>query len=133
MYLVNAYFVPDPQLVKAMLDAGARGVDVQIILPSYSDSATVFHAGRSHYEQLLEGGVKIHERRGAVLHVKTATVDGVWSAIGSSNLDWHSALDNDEITAVMLGREFAQQMQAAFTKDLAASNAIELAPGSEGR
>ena len=68
--LVNAYFVPDPQLVKAMLDAAAGGVDVQIILPSYSDSATAFHAGRSHYGQLLEGGVKIHERRGVLIHAK---------------------------------------------------------------
>ena len=60
--LVNAYFVPDPQLVKAMLDAAAGGVDVQIILPSYSDSATAFHAGRSHYGQLLEGGANLHSR-----------------------------------------------------------------------
>jgi cardiolipin synthase len=59
--------------------------------------------------------------------VKTAIVDGVWSCIGSSNLDWRSALDNDEINAVILGREFGRQMQAAFAADLAASEQIELA------
>jgi cardiolipin synthase A/B len=126
VYITNAYFVPDPQLVKALLDAAGRGVDVRLILPGESDSATVFHAGRSHYSELLKGGVKIYERRGAVLHVKTALVDGVWSCVGSSNLDWRSALDNDEINAVILGRAFAQQMSAAFARDIAASDAIEL-------
>ncbi len=71
--------------------------------------------------------MKIYERRGALLHAKTAIVDGVWSCVGSSNLDWRSALDNDEINAVILGREFAQQMQAAFAKDIEASDAIDLA------
>jgi cardiolipin synthase len=118
--------VPDVQLRKALIDAAARGVDVKLILPSHSDSATVFHAGRSHYSNLLKGGVRIYERRGALLHSKTAIIDGVWSTVGSSNLDWRSFLDNDEINAVVLGREFAQQMQTMFDKDLAASDAIDL-------
>jgi cardiolipin synthase A/B len=127
VYLTNAYFVPDPQLMKALLDAAARGVDVRLILPGTSDSSAAYYAGRSHYAQLLEGGVKIYERRGALLHAKTALVDGVWSCVGSSNLDWRSALDNDEINAVILGREFAQQMQSAFAADMAASEVIDLA------
>jgi cardiolipin synthase len=124
--LTNAYFVPDPQLLKALLDAAARGVDVQLILPSQTDSALTFHAGRSYYTQLLEGGVKIHERRGTTLHVKTAVIDGVWSCVGSSNLDWRSALDNDEINAVMVGREFATQMLNAYGRDRLESDSIEL-------
>jgi cardiolipin synthase len=126
VYLTNAYLVPDPQLLKALTDAAARGVDVRLILPSQSDSNLVFHAGRSHYTGLLEGGVKIYERKGALLHSKTAVIDGVWSTVGSTNLDWRSFLDNDEVNAVILGREFAQRMQAAFADDLAASNQIDL-------
>jgi cardiolipin synthase A/B len=126
VYITNAYFVPDPQLVKALLDAAARGVDVRLVLPSRSDSAPAYHAGRSYYTQLLQAGVKIYERRGATLHAKTAIVDGVWSLVGSSNLDWRSALDNDEINAVILGREFGAQMQAAYLKDIEASDAIDL-------
>ena len=79
VYLTNAYFVPDPQLLKALIDAAGRGVDVRLILPSHSDSEVVFHAGRSHYSALLKAGVKIYERRGALLHSKTAIIDGVWS------------------------------------------------------
>ena len=124
VYLTNAYFVPDPQLLAALKDAAQRGVDVKIILPSYTDSWLVFHAGRTHYEDLLEAGVKIYERRGSLLHAKTALIDGVWSTIGSTNLDWRSFLYNDEVNAVILGQEFGAQMQAMFTKDLAASNPI---------
>ena len=127
VYITNAYFVPDPQLIKALHDAAGRGVDVRLMLPSQSDSNLAFHAGRWHYTELLKAGVKIYERRGALLHAKTAIVDGVWSVVGSSNLDWRSALDNDEVNAVIVGREFAQQMHTAFTKDMAASNAIDLA------
>ncbi|MEO8859262.1 MAG: cardiolipin synthase [Burkholderiaceae bacterium] len=126
VYLTNAYFVPDPQLVQALTDAVARGVDVKLVLPSHSDAAVVFYAGRSHYTKLLEGGVKIYEREGSVLHSKTALIDGVWSTVGSSNLDWRSFVDNNEIDAVILGRGFAQQMRAMFERDLAQSHQIEL-------
>lgn len=123
--LTNAYFVPDPQLLKSLIDAAGRGVDVKLILPSHSDSDVVFHAGRSHYSALLKAGVRIYERRGALLHAKTAFIDGVWSCVGSTNLDWRSFLDNDEINAVILGRDFAEKMQAMFATDLEASEAID--------
>jgi cardiolipin synthase len=125
VYLTNAYFVPDPQLLKSLIDAAGRGVDVKLILPGRSDSQVVFNAGRSHYSTLLKSGVNIFERRGAILHSKTALIDGVWSTVGSTNLDWRSFLDNDEINAVIIGREFAGQMQAMFAKDLEASDRID--------
>ena len=121
VHLTNAYFVPDPQLLTALTDAAARGVEVKLILPSHSDSDLVFHAGRAHYAGLLKGSVQIFERQGELLHSKSAVIDGVWSTVGSTNLDWRSFLDNDEVNAVVIGREFAAQMEAMFEKDLAAS------------
>jgi cardiolipin synthase len=126
VYLTNAYFVPDPQLLNALTDAATRGVDVRLILPSQSDSALVFHAGRAHYSGLLEGGVKLYERKGALLHSKTAVIDGVWSTVGSTNLDWRSFLDNDEVNAVILGHEFARKMLDVIASDLADSQEIDL-------
>lgn len=126
VHLTNAYFVPDRQLLKALIAAARRGVDVKLILPGQSDSQIVFHAGRSNYSQLLESGVKIYERRGALLHSKTAMIDGVWSCVGSTNLDWRSFLDNDEINAVVLGRDFAKQMSSMISSDIAASTEIRL-------
>jgi len=124
--LTNAYFVPDPQLLAALEAAVRRGVDVTLILPSKTDSWLVFHAGRNYYEQLLRAGVKIYERRGVILHSKTALVDGVWATVGSTNLDWRSFLHNYELNAVVLGAEFGSQVHAMFDKDLAASDAITL-------
>jgi len=123
--LTQAYFVPDPQLMQALLDAAARGVTVRMILPAHSDSGLAFHAGRAHFARLMAGGVKLYERTGPLLHAKTVEVDGVWSTVGSTNLDWRSFMDNDEINAVVLGRGFAQQMQAMFAVDLAASAPID--------
>ncbi len=125
--ITNAYFAPDPQLLEALAAAAARGVDVTLILPAQTDSWLVLQAGRSHYTQLLKSGVRIFERRGVVLHSKTALVDGVWATVGSTNLDWRSFLHNYEVNAVMLGADFGQQVQAMFDRDLAESDAIELA------
>ena len=124
--LTNAYFIPDPQLVDALIAAVARGVDVKMVLPSTSDSWLVFRAGRYHYDQLLRGGVKLYERQDVLLHSKTALIDGVWSTVGSTNLDWRSFLHNQEVNAVILGAEFGQRMRISFDRDLAASRQITL-------
>ncbi len=127
VYLTNAYFAPDPQLLAALTAAVARGVDVKLILPSQTDSWLVFHAGRGYYTRLLKAGVKIFQLRGAILHSKTALIDGVWATVGSTNLDWRSFLHNQELDAVVLGAEFGDQVQAMFDRDLAASDEILLA------
>jgi len=124
VHLTNAYFVPDPQLLAALKDAVQRGVDVRLILPSHTDFWLVFHAGRAYYAELLDAGIKIYERRDALLHSKTALIDGVWSTIGSTNLDWRSFLHNEEVNAVILGQEFGAQMKAMFETDLASSTPI---------
>ncbi len=127
VHLTNAYFVPDPLLLEALEAAAGRGIDVRLILPSQTDSWLVFHAGRSFYERLLKAGVKIFERRGVILHAKTVLIDGVWSTVGSTNLDWRSFVHNHELDAVVLGPDFGQQLQAVFAADLTASEAITLA------
>jgi len=97
-----------------------------LVLPSFTDSWPIFNLGRSYYTDLLRGGVKIYERRGAVMHAKTASIDGVWSTIGSTNLDLRSFLHNDELNAVIVGRGFATQLEALFSDDIAESNVITL-------
>ncbi len=121
IHVTMAYFVPDPAFIEVLTDAARRGVDVALVLPGFSDSSLVFHAGRSHYADLLEAGVKIYERRDALLHAKTAVVDGAWSTVGSSNLDWRSFALNYEINAVVLGPEFAAEMESLFQRDVADS------------
>jgi len=126
VYLANAYFAPDPRLIEALTEVARRNVDVRLNLPGQTDSWAVFHAGRSHYTELLRAGVRIYERRGTVMHSKTVVIDGVWSTVGSTNLDWRSFLHNDELNAVILGRNFGGQMELMFAQDLSESSEIHL-------
>ena len=124
VHLTTGFFVPTPDLLHALEAAARRGVDVQLILPGESDSEMALWAGRADYGELLDAGVGIHERQGRILHAKTAVVDGAWSAVGSANLDWRSAIWNNEIDAIVLGPAFGQKMEALFQADRTASHTI---------
>ena len=124
IYITCAYFVPDPQLARALIDAAQRGVEVRLLLPSISDSWLPLAAGRSHYASLLAGGVRIFERAEALLHAKTAVVDGVWSTVGSSNLDFRSFVHNEEANVIVFDAPFAAQLEQLFDRDLERSREI---------
>ncbi|WP_256658143.1 phosphatidylserine/phosphatidylglycerophosphate/cardiolipin synthase family protein [Pseudomonas sp. D(2018)] len=124
IWLTSAYFVPDPQLLGVLKSAVARGVDVRLVVPSSTDSWLVFHAGRAYYTELLAAGVRLYERRGALLHVKAGVIDGVWSTVGSTNLDWRSFLHNQEVNVVVLGADFGARMRNAFLEDVKGSDEL---------
>ena len=127
VHLTTGFFVPTPDLTRALESAARRGVDVQVIVPHRSTSDAAVAAGRSKYGDLLEAGVRLHEYQGRVLHAKTAVIDGAWTAVGSSNLDWRSTIWNNEIDAIILGDAFGAQMETTFQADTEASKTIELA------
>ncbi|HEY1149401.1 MAG TPA: phospholipase D-like domain-containing protein [Pseudoduganella sp.] len=124
IHITCAYFVPDEQTLQALIDAAQRGVDVQLVLPSVSDAALVFHAGRAFYSRLLKAGVRIHELKKSVLHAKTAVIDGVWSTVGSTNIDTRSFLHNAEMNVIVMGDAFGLEMENAFKEDLRISTEI---------
>ncbi|WP_317203505.1 cardiolipin synthase [Janthinobacterium sp.] len=121
IHITSAYFVPDEQTVAALTAAARRGVDLKIILPGVSDSGLVFHAGHSFYQRLLDSGARIYQLKLAVLHAKTAVIDGAWSTVGSTNIDTRSFLHNSELNIVVLGDPFGQEMENAFREDLRGS------------
>jgi cardiolipin synthase len=125
IHLTNSYFIPDDQIVEALTDAARRGVDVKIVLPGVTDSQVALYAQRHHYAGLLKSGVKIYEHATSLLHAKTAVVDQVWSTVGSTNMDSLSMLSNDEVNAVILGKEFAVEMERMFANDLENSRQIK--------
>jgi cardiolipin synthase A/B len=126
VHLTIAYFGPDERLRAALIGAVQRGVDVRLILPSRTDVWPTLHLGRSHYTELLRGGVRIFERHGAIMHAKTICIDAVWSTIGSTNLNSRSFLHDDEINAVILNTAFGRQMRVMFAEDLSESDEILL-------
>jgi cardiolipin synthase A/B len=125
VHLTMAYFAPGADMVQALCDAARRGVDVVLVLPGRSDMALMLHAGRANYEQLLAAGVHLYELQQALLHAKTAVIDGVYATVGSSNLDWRSLAENSELNVVVLGDDFGREMEALFRQDQAAAQAID--------
>lgn len=125
VWLSAAYFVPTDQEEEDLIAAARRGVDVRLLLPSDSDSKMALAVGRSHYGYLLAAGVKIYEVQDEVLHSKTASIDGVWTAVGSSNFDPRSVVFNDEVDAVVLGSATAGNFERMFEKDLSRAHAID--------
>jgi cardiolipin synthase len=125
LQMTNAYFAPDSQIMKALTDAAKRGVEVKIILPGTTDRSLALYAGQYYYSDLLKSGVKLYNRRNVLLHSKTLVIDGVWSTVGSTNMEWWSFSSNDEVNAVILSREFAVEMEKMFAGDLAESDQIQ--------
>ena len=125
IWITNSYFAPTEEEVQDLIAAGKRGVDVRLILQGETDAPKVRDAARSHYADLLAGGVKIFEMQDAILHAKTAVIDGVWSAVGSSNIDARSVVFNDEVDAIVLGRTTGALLEKDFERDVGSSREID--------
>lgn len=111
--IVSPYFVPDESLLLAVTTACHRGVHVELFVSEEGDQAIVYHAQRSYYEALLRAGVKIWMyRKPFILHSKSLTIDDETAVIGSSNMDMRSFGLNMEISLLVRGSEFADQMRA---------------------
>lgn len=126
IHLATAYFAPDEQTLETLVGASRRGVDVKIILPGKSDSTLAYYGGRSYYTKLLRAGVKVYEFKNTMLHSKIAVIDGLWSTVGSSNLDPWSLIRNYEVNAVILGQAVGAEMEEMFADYLSRSQEIRL-------
>jgi cardiolipin synthase len=127
VWLTYGYFAPDPQTIETLQAAAHRGVDVRLVLPGISDSWAPLYAGRAHYAALLASGVRIFERHDALLHAKTAVIDGVWGSVGSTNLDWRSFVHNYEADLVVVDAEFGAALQGVAADDQSAALEITAA------
>jgi len=118
IWIQNPYFIPEPETIDAFGEAVRRGVDVRVIVPSTraSDNPLVQHASHRNFEKLLENGVRLFEYPDTLLHQKVMTIDGVWSALGSSNFDDRSFETNDEITLGICDAATTQQLDAIFER-----------------
>jgi cardiolipin synthase A/B len=127
LFITNSYFVPDDDFRALLIRAAQRGVDVRVLTAGpNTDVKTTWYAGRARYEQLLRGGVRIHLWPVTTMHAKTAVIDGVWSAIGSYNLDYVSLFHNLEVMVQVISRPFGDAMRAMYEADLERCLEIEL-------
>lgn len=118
IYLWNPYFIPDRRVRRALKKARARGVDVRVIVPARGDIAAVQFASRFLYARLMRAGIRIFEWREHVMHAKCGVIDGIWSTVGSFNLDHRSLVHNLELNAMIYSESFGSEMEEVFQRDL---------------
>ncbi len=127
LWITNAYFVPDDDFRRLLLEASAAGVDVRVLTPGENtDEPSTWYAARAHYEELLDGGIRIYEYRPTMVHAKTFAVDGIWCAVGSANFDNRSMSLNDEVILMMRAPDLARRLDDRFQEDLELATELEL-------
>jgi cardiolipin synthase A/B len=124
VWITNAYFAPGGLAIHVLGQAAARGVDVRLLLPGWTDVPLLRHAAHGYYTDLLARGVRIFEYGGHVLHAKSLVADGYVSVVGSTNLDFRSFVFNAECNLVMLDRATGTRMEEIFRRDLETSREI---------
>lgn len=129
--IAAAYFVPDRRLVRALQDAAARGVKVELLLNGKSDHPVVQLCARAFYARLLAAGVHIYEWCSVNLHSKTAVVDGVWGTVGSFNLERTSLWLNHEVNVAFADAALGSAMEHRFLQDAGRCHRVE--PAQWGR
>lgn len=126
IYLTHAYFIPDRAMRNGLVEAVKRGVDVQILVPEHSNHVTADWLARRHFWELLRAGVRIHLYKHIMIHSKTATIDGVWSTVGTANIDRYSLLGNYETNLEVYSEDLAAQMERMFELDKTNAREITL-------
>jgi cardiolipin synthase len=126
LWLTDAYFVGTAAYVQALRSAARDGVDVRLLVPGSSDVPIVSALSRSGYRSLLEGGVRVFEWNGPMLHAKTAVADRRWARIGSTNLNISSWLHNYELDVAIEDETIASAVADMYEEDLKRSTEIVL-------
>jgi cardiolipin synthase len=124
--IASPYFIPGPRVLRSLLRAAGRGVQVRLLLPHKSDVPLVRLVSRSYYGQLLNNGVEIFELDSAVLHAKVLLIDESWAMVGSANMDQRSFHRNYELNVVVDSLEFGAQVADMLETDLGGARRIVL-------
>lgn len=126
VWIENAYFFPPLPLLRALVDAAQRGVDVKVIVPAESDLPIVERAARAEYRGWLRHGVRIFEYRDRMMHAKYAVIDDDWCTVGTFNANPTSVAMANEVNLVVTHRAFVARAAEQFTADLQRSEEISL-------
>lgn len=118
VYITTPYFIPNDEIVTSLIAAAKSGIDVRVIVPYKSDSYVAQYATASYFNHMLEGGVKVFRYKKGFVHAKTMVVDGVFSTVGTSNMDYRSFNINFEVNALVYDRKIAGTLLKHFQEDL---------------
>lgn len=127
LWIANPYFVPPESLMDAILLASLRGVDVRLLIPSYSDSRTILVASEIYQKVLLKHGVKVFRYTQGFLHQKVMVIDEDFGVVGSVNFDCRSMFINFEVSAIAVDKNFANDLARMLEQDFSVSEELTLA------
>ena len=126
LWIANPYYVPPESLMDAILLARLRGVDVRILLPSYSDSQSVLLASRVYQKTLLKHGIRVYKYTKGFLHQKVMVVDHDFGVVGSVNFDYRSMFINFEVSVIAADKEFTETLGQMLEQDYLESEELKL-------
>ncbi len=126
VFIVTPYFLPSEDLIRSLRMAALRGVRVYLVVPEKSNHWYTTWAARALYEDLLEAGVRIFERRPPFMHAKAMTVDDRMAVVGSSNWDYRSLYSNYETSLAVYDAQFVTHLKLLMIEDLHASRELDL-------
>jgi len=124
IYLHVSYMTSD-QLMRELLKAIKRGVDIRMIFPDKNDNALLNHNNRSCAHDLLKAGAKVYLYPSSS-HTKAVICDD-WACVGSANLDALSLSINRELNISYSDKKAVDKLvQDLFVKDFKKSKALSL-------
>ncbi|WP_299100755.1 cardiolipin synthase [uncultured Winogradskyella sp.] len=126
IYITTPYFIPNGEIVTALQVAARSNITVKIIVPKTSDSWIAEYATNSYLQLLLEAGVEVYQYTKGFIHAKTMVVDGVFSTVGTTNMDYRSFNINFEVNALIYNKSLGKQLTDFFTDDLKDCEKLEL-------
>ena len=125
----NSYILLDRPLMDALLDARKRGVHVEMIVPAdFNDAWVLRYLSRYQYRRLLNAGIHIYEYTPTMMHCKVLVIDGVFSSVGSANMDPRSLYLNDESNLNVISKPFADEQLRIIEADKKNSTRITSSP-----
>jgi cardiolipin synthase len=125
--VTQPYFIPDREIVTALLAAARRGVEVRVLMPASSNHVVADWLSYGFFSRLLAGGVELWRYEHAMIHAKTMTVDGRWSTIGTANIDRLSLTGNYEVNVEIFDAALAAHLETVFATDQTNSTQLSAA------
>ncbi|RVB22720.1 cardiolipin synthase, partial [Mesorhizobium sp. M7A.F.Ca.CA.004.05.1.1] len=124
--VMSPYFLPDRELISALITAGRRGVEIDIVVPAVNNLFLVDRAMMAQFDQVLKHYCRVWRTEGPFDHSKLLSIDGVWAYVGSSNLDARSLRLNFEIDLEVLDAGFASEIEARIGSAIASAVPVTL-------
>jgi cardiolipin synthase len=124
--IMSPYFLPDRELISALVTAARRGVDVDIVIPAVNNLMLVDRAMTAQFDQILKNYCRIWRATGSFSHSKLLTIDGTWAYVGSSNIDPRSLRLNFEVDLEVLNEGFSGEIDEHIEDALRSAAAVTL-------